>query len=375
MINVGTNSSGYPEMRNFAGLPFADVHFRKIPDLFKIDAYFHFKFRRKIVPEYAYRFNDLALGNVQLYHFFNTITPRHKPWIVTFETTLPRLDPYFRQGYKWMAGHYCKKIIAISERAFKAQSAQLSKFPEYAGSILPKMMVISPSQPLFVKNIDDKPKREKIVVTFVGAAFYRKGGVELLRAFCNLKYKGAVHLNVVSRLDKEGYMDEHATKEVEQEIKSTLASHPDITYYNSLDNRSVSELFLRSDVGILPSYAETYGYTLLEAMACGCAVASTDMSPFPEFVSNDWGWLVNIPKVERGGVEYPDVGDDKRRMNFSAVLTEQIKNVLERICESRDELRNRQRNAIEAIRRNHDPAGRVTLLRELYGTCILEKNK
>ncbi len=85
MLKIGTDSFHYNQKRNFTGLPFDGVEFRKVYDLNKVRSYLKFRLTNNIDFKQLHRFNDFGLNRVDLYHFFNTITPIKRPWIVTFE--------------------------------------------------------------------------------------------------------------------------------------------------------------------------------------------------------------------------------------------------------------------------------------------------
>jgi len=371
MITVGTNSLGYNHIRNFAGLPFADVKFKKVMDLYKIPAHFHYKLHNRIVPKYINRFNDLGLNKVDVYHFFNSLTPVKRPWVVTFETTIPRLDPEFREGYKWMAGKYCKAIIGYTQRAINAELFNLEKFPEYRESIKSKMILLYPPQKPILTDIDHKRFDQDIVFTITGSVFFLKGGWELLQVFERLKdEKTPVRLNVVSRLEVHGYKDTHATPEIVEKAKKILANNPLITHYNGLPNPKVIELLKETHIGILPSYGETFGYSLLEAMACGCAVVSTSVSPFPEFIKEPWGWLVEIPVKHKNGLEFTETDNREVHDRLSEKLIEGLYKTIKIIVEDRKELERKSINALNRIKDFHNPLDRVDVLRNIYQNAI-----
>jgi glycosyltransferase involved in cell wall biosynthesis len=358
-------------MRNYAGLPFADVQFKKVFDLYKIPAHFYFRLFNKVVPRYINRFNDCGLNSVDLYHFFNSITPVKKPWVVTFETTIPRLDPDFRRGLDWMAGKYCKKIIGYTKRAIDAQNYYLDKHSEYREAIQQKMMLLYPSQKPIVENIFHKEFDKDIVFTITGSVFFLKGGWELLQVFERLRVeKAPVRLNVVSRLEVHGYKDAHATPELVTKSKKILISNPLIRHYDGLPNSDVLKLLKESHVGILPSYGETFGYSLLEAMACGCAAVSSSVSPFPEFIQDPWGWLVDIPTKKNDGLEYTDTDNLANHKLLSEALIEGLYSTIKHIIADRNLLRDKCSKAIQRIKDFHGPMDRVQVLCDIYKNAI-----
>ncbi len=372
MIRVGTNQLLYNEVRNFAGLPFQNVCFRKVLDLYKVPAYLQYKLFNKVNYKLIFRFNDLGLHRkIDLFHFFNGITPVKKPWVVTFETKVPRPDVNFLQGYAWLAGKYCKKIIAYSERAYNAELQLLKQHPCYCDDMLPKMTVLRPSQPLIANGLEHKDYSGFIHFLFAGHAFYRKGGYELVKAFAQCYHKGLpVRLTMVSKLEVEGYCDRNISPDIEAETHRLIAGNPSVTWYRQLSNKQVLQLLLEAHVGILPSFGETYGYFLLEAMACGCAVVATAVSPLTEIVSDQCGYLLNVPTAMKD-VEYIDIDNPARYKEISARLTERIFQSIEAICNDTKLLQAKSLLALQHIREKYSPFDRAAALEKIYHEALV----
>jgi hypothetical protein len=117
LVVIGVNSTGYNERRNFLDLPVACTRFKRVRDINWIPRGLTYRLLGRSPNRLTNTFNDFGINAVSGYHFFNAITPARKPWCVTFESTLPRLDPEWKNGYRWLAAESCKRIIAISERA------------------------------------------------------------------------------------------------------------------------------------------------------------------------------------------------------------------------------------------------------------------
>lgn len=369
-IKVGVDQFEYAQKRNFIDLPFQNVVFKKVYDYRKPLIHLKYKLFNSIDYKQIGRFNDFGLSGVCLYHFFNAVTPVKKPWVVTFEHTLPRHAPDFIKGYDWMSGDYCKKIIAFSKKAYDAQCWLLDRRPSYKEAIMNKMIILQPSQTRLVSNLSKKRFDNTIVFTFIGRAFYGKGGWELLQAFERLKdLQSPVKLVVVSALAINGYRDHHVTKEIVLKSKEILSTNPLIQYYSSLPNDKVMEILRQSHVGILPSWGETYGYSILEAMACGCAVVAPNVSPFPEFVAPEWGWMLNVNKVFKNGIEESHVTEQN-----SEKMINEIVSVVRDIVNNRDVLYSKCNAALERISSAHDPYKAAASLETIYKESIGSTN-
>lgn len=132
-----------------------------------------------------------------------------------------------------------------------------------------------------------QPKQAACQILFVGRDPSRKGLFDVLEAYRRLLAKGIdLAFDAVSRL----------TPAQERELGSIRG----VTLYMGITDALVAELMERADVLVLPTYAETYGFVLLEAMARGCALITSDYEPLNELVvEGENGFVVKPGDVER----------------------------------------------------------------------------
>ena len=359
-------------MKNFAGLPFYNFKVRKTYDFCKVPAYIIFKVFNKVHPLFTNFYCDCGLNKVDIYHFFNTIALSRIPWVVTYETAIPRYGRNLEFDLRLLAQDSCKKIIAISDRAIAAQKFFLNKFPEYKDRIYKKIIKLSPSQELYVDSVKDKSYEGEIVFTLAGDHFFRKGGLELLNVFQRLiDERYPVKLNIISSLQIGGHKDAHITKyDMNLALAKINKYSGAIRYYKALPNNEVIKIFKQSHIGLLPSYAETYGYSALEAMACGCPVIATNIPPIPEFIQKEFGWLIDVPQVAQHGTYTSDVESPWRLKEFSKKLTEGLYLTIKKICEGPSIIREKAIKAIENIKENHNPIKAVNILEDIYKRSI-----
>ena len=118
------------------------------------------------------------------------------------------------------------------------------------------------------------------------------------------------------------------------------------------------------DVGLLPSYAETYGYSVLEFQACGRPVITTDIRAFPEVNSNERGWLIPVNKREIWGEAY--FRSDRDREALSASIRNGLLNAFEDILANTDQIRRKGERALDHILSGHSPERFGQSLEALY---------
>ncbi|WP_458404839.1 glycosyltransferase family 4 protein [Methanobrevibacter sp.] len=127
-------------------------------------------------------------------------------------------------------------------------------------------------------GLSDKP-----IVLFVGNLIKRKNVDSLLEAkkIANSDY----YLVIVG----DGPLFKKLNKKVEDE------NIRDVIFAGSRDD--VENIIPSCDVLILPSFSESFGLVLIEALACGKPVIGSDVGGISEIINENVGLLVNPKKV------------------------------------------------------------------------------
>lgn len=161
-------------------------------------------------------------------------------------------------------------------------------------------------------NLLDKP-----VVMFVGNLIKRKNVESLIEAkkIANSDY----YLVIVG----DGPLFKKLNKKVEDE------NIRDVIFTGSRND--VENIIPSCDVLILPSFSESFGLVLVEALACGKPVIGSNVGGITEIINDDVGLLVNPNKISSIARAIDNVINDeefrltlslnarKRAMNFSKV--------------------------------------------------------
>jgi glycosyltransferase involved in cell wall biosynthesis len=388
IIHIGYASRQYPEQRNiinkvnYANYSLVrDIYsgLRRIRSVTKL-AY--------LIPKQTkddeFQFLDFNLNRADIIHLFNAVSYSKRPWLSTFETIIPRFntalkyretnpdkirnDPRVLRALDALSSDSCKGIIAISQSAANMQQNFLNLLPEYKVTILDKLQLLHPPQPM----ICEKPKNNKAYNTnnpisflFIGHQFFRKGGKEVLHALSYIRKKTnfPITLTIVSNLITDNYATCTTENDV-QLIKKYLSDNKDwITHHQSLPYPEVLGLMKQCDIGLLPSYAETYGYSILEFQACGCPVITTDIRSFPEINNNDIGWIIRIPKKTNGEARYREQGGKEK---ISEAISSGLKNILMDIVDDTESIAIKGQKALNRIRLEHSPGKYGEKLLSIY---------
>ena len=192
----------------------------------------------------------------------------------------------------------CKKILPQSEAAKKdlLNAIDCSKFKNKIEVLYLAM------RPCKKKKINRKDK--KVILSFVGKGFYGKGAHDLLKAYgilikkyknLELKYKGDVPPEYIPRIKKlKGFklIKGHFTRD-----------------------KLFDEMYLSSDIFVLPTHQDNYGVVFLEAMSAGLPIVGTTSFTVPELIEDGKnGFLIKTP------YSWENYLDKKNKLNMKKLV-------------------------------------------------------
>ncbi len=140
--------------------------------------------------------------------------------------------------------------------------------------------------------------RGNYIINTSSILWWRKNVSRLINAFHTLKAEGIInHQLVITGERGEAY------KEIIRLIYS-LGLEGDVIFLGYIPIEDMPILLSGADVLVFPSLYEGFGLPLLEAMACGCSVVTSNLSAMPEVVG-DAGILVDPYNTEEivGAIE------------------------------------------------------------------------
>lgn len=390
-IKVGYLWDSYPHKRNIIDIV-STAEYQKIFDYHKFLSYIAYipkKFRLPNAEEnfadIKFGFNDFNLNQVDILHFVNNVSYGKKPWVSTFETFIPRYssllnhqnkeipanDKRIKKALKAISSDSCKKIIAMSESAARFEAKLLNVYPEYMNTIKDKMTVIHPPQKLMINSFDEKEinTSEEIRFIMVGGDFFRKGGIEVLNVFEKLvnEKKIPLKLTIISSLDAFDYATKAGQKEINYAESIIKRNKNWIRHERTLPNQEVLNLMKSHHVGLLPTWADTYGYSVLEMQACGCPVITTDVRALSEINKETHGWLIEVPKNDLAEALY---NSETQRNILSRIIETELERILLMIEADRESIKVKSDQAIEYIKKNHSPETYENKIRTIYENAL-----
>ncbi len=238
------------------------------------------------------------LKNIDIFHSPRFMLPRRKPCKfidtihdLTFKK-FPRLftKDTFTYVNNWveLAVKSADKIIAVSDNTkkdlidlFNAPEEKIEVIYEGVEEIYRPLKLESS-----LRGIKDKYNLPEKFILFVGTIEPRKNLKKLIEAFGEFKKSGpAEHKLVIA--GGRGWQYEDIFKAV-----GKLGLSKEIIFPDYIPERDLPLIYNAADLFVYPSLYEGFGLPVLEAMACGVAVITSNVSSLPE-VAGDAAVLVD----------------------------------------------------------------------------------
>lgn len=291
----------------------------------------------------------LSVPRPELYHTYNGIVVNGHPWVIEVESYIPRFrtitpgSHLHRWALRRLAGKHCKALIFTSQASLALNRERLLE----AGVPSERMKVIyravEPHEP-------QGRHPDRFTILFAGNGFYRKGGVEMLKAFLALNRPEA-RLEIISRLEVDWGLS--PLPEIQRWVEKTVLEDPRITWYRDLPHDGVIEHMRAADLFIGPTFLDPFNNTVLEAMASGLPVISSDAGALPEVVEHGRnGWMIKVS--DRSGDE----------------IVEQLKEMIGKLMND-TQMRNAMgRAGLEIVKEKFSLGVRNAALLELYNDAL-----
>ncbi|KFF08263.1 hypothetical protein IX38_05675 [Chryseobacterium luteum] len=379
-MRIGLTQNDYPIKRNIlnkvSGCEY--VFLRKNNNLFhSLSTVKKMVFRKKTDIEGRYFFYQKP--KIDILHLYNDINYSSQKWVTSFETLVPRFPETKNDHQKTEPQHIrnektenalkqigkknCLGIISISQASANIQLELLKNYPEFQEAIKSKLSVIHPSQEIIPRDSQKIYQNTEIFhLIFVGTQFHLKGGPQMIEVLKKLRQKYNFRLSIVSSFKTDNYVTKVTEKEA-LETKEMLKKEEWIDIFENIPNEKVIELIRQSHIGLLPTWSDTYGFSVLEMQAAGVPVITTDIRALPEINNKNCGWLIHLPQNRLKQALY---FTGEQREELKKTLKVQLENILEDIFTNPEQLLEKSGNSLERIKKNHDPAIFSEQLKAIY---------
>lgn len=263
-----TKSDAYGKSRNYAIIHYLREYIKKIV-----------RFVCPWMPNIRYT----KAGNYNLIHCAHCISANKFPWICDTEfvgqfwiagnyTKNP--SKYFVR--KYMNSKYCKRILSWSEWT---KDGILKEFPKLKN----KIEVLYPGIPY--PKIKKKKKKKEVVLLYIAREFFTKGGGYALEIMDKMtkKYPNVKGV-IISRVPKK--------------IKNKYSKNKKIKIYELIPQEKLfNEIYPNADIFLYPSFTDTFGFALTEALSYGLPIVTVNGQSRKEIVDEEkTGFVIDFPK-------------------------------------------------------------------------------
>lgn len=218
-----------------------------------------------------------------------------KPYVVTVHDIGPLTHPeFFTNTWPWIMKKSLKQALKRADALICVSHATAAELTGYVGDSLGDRIRVAqegvsteffkPADPTALLSMTDLPPNETPFILATGKISPRKNVPRIIRALSKIADAVPHHLVLVGG-------DGWDTGQVLEEIrKSGIEKRVHMPGY--VDDDQLRALYSCAELYVHPSLYEGFGLTILEAMAAGCPVVTSNTSSLPE-VAGDAAILVD----------------------------------------------------------------------------------
>ena len=189
---------------------------------------------------------------------------------------LDNLKTFWTKGTHWFSKGFLDLIIATSNSA-KRSLVKYARIPEHKIRVIYNGVDFDKFRPMNQEELELFKKKNRIDYPYIlHVSNYHpiKNPVILIKSFHECKKRGIKHKLIVvgARWDKSQIM----------EIADELGVAKDIKFFGFANQEELGGFYNGASLFFLPSLKESFSLVLLEAMACGCPVVSSNAYSIPE---------------------------------------------------------------------------------------------
>ncbi|MEM4152957.1 MAG: glycosyltransferase family 4 protein [Candidatus Pacearchaeota archaeon] len=233
---------------------------------------------RSGLPRFYY-ITDKKLKNCELIHSNRAFIPlNNKPYVVDFEhsVTFGRMKWLLKALFK---SKRCRALLPHCEAA-KYSLLNYLDCHEFKNKIHTVYLAIKNEK---IKKV---PRDEKFTILNISGmgAFYRKGCHILLDAYDILKKSYDIKIMMRANVPQP-YLEKYKNDKNVEFIQGFISKE-----------KIYEEFYFKGDILVMPSFIDSFGYPLLEAMNAGLPCIASKIFAIPEIIKEDKnGFLIKLP--------------------------------------------------------------------------------
>lgn len=384
---IGYTNDSYPERRTIINGNLHPLKKIKSFNLYYVGA------ALKRAPYFGKKANTVFLEKISStkrvdgFHFSNSITDANTPWISTFETFIPRttnmafLDETASEKEKehdlkkvekyiqLIANDNCKQIISLSKCNLEMESYFLNFFPSYKEKIMKKLTHFAPPQDKLLSRdaVVNKRSNNVLKFLFVGKDFVRKGGREIIDVFSQIEqetdYDFDLQLVSLGKTNNYAFGEWQDSEDENEAMFEKINQSKKIHLEEKVENKTLLKMMTETDVGLLPTWADTYGYSVLEFQASGCPVITTNIRALPEINNKEAGWIIDLETDQFKEIRITNV---EEKVKHRTELQKQLKAIVLDILEHPEKAQEKALLSYDKVTTQHSREDYMQYLSDIY---------
>jgi glycosyltransferase involved in cell wall biosynthesis len=245
--------------------------------------------------------------------------------------------------------------------------AGLSTLKKYAKNIDPvildKCEVVYPC--INLSGIEKNFSEEQFNILFVGD-FFRKGGANLVDVFEQLHSKYPhIRLNIIGNTQFDT-----TNKTLIDTYQKKITNHPAIVHKKVKRPELLNDIYPKADAFVSPTYQETFGFAILEAMSFGIPIISCAHFAIPEIIEDEHsGLLIDTDHFEFIS-QFKGYSIKNIPADFHQYMNEQLYKRLERLVTDHHLCKSLSDNALVQCQEKFSPLGRANKMKNIYDEIL-----
>jgi len=210
-----------------------------------------------------------------------------KPYIVALRgSDVPFYNPRFKSLDKYFFQHL-SELIWKKAKAVIANSQGLKELAQKTAPNQKIKVIYNGVDINEFKPPKTKEKSKNLRILCVARLIKRKGIDYLIKALGELKNQNFILTIIGDGDEKKNLIDQAKKLKINNKIK----------FLGSVPHSEIIKYYQQNDLFILPSLNEGMSNTILEAMACGLPIVTTNVGGSKELIKNN-GFIVKPRKIE-----------------------------------------------------------------------------